>query len=115
MKGTQFVVPGSSLLAAVGGLGGVPGAEVLYDGGVWLTTAPMSTITAGLTPAPDGTLHLPLPEGWGHTAVRVKAERVPVDEPPLSELKTGFGCLKGKIWAPPDFDASLDDFKEYVE
>lgn len=25
------------------------------------------------------------------------------------------GCLKGKIWMSEDFDAPLEDFKEYME
>jgi len=25
------------------------------------------------------------------------------------------GCMKGKIWMADDFDAPLDDFKEYME
>ena len=27
----------------------------------------------------------------------------------------GRGCMKGKIWIADDFDAPLDDFKEYME
>ena len=27
----------------------------------------------------------------------------------------GRGCMKGKIWMSDDFDAPLDDFKEYME
>ena len=26
-----------------------------------------------------------------------------------------FGCMKGKMWMPDDFDAPLEDFKEYME
>jgi len=26
-----------------------------------------------------------------------------------------FGCMKGKMWVSDDFDAPLDDFKEYME
>ena len=26
-----------------------------------------------------------------------------------------FGCMQGKIWMSDDFDAPLDDFKEYME
>ena len=25
-----------------------------------------------------------------------------------------FGCLRSKIWLPPDFDEPLEDFREYV-
>jgi len=27
----------------------------------------------------------------------------------------GRGCMKGKMWMADDFDAPLDDFKEYME
>ncbi len=79
----------------------------------------MSTISAILTPSPDGTLHLPLPEAWRHQSIRVTAELEPVGDRPKaaaeqSSLK-GFGCLKGKIWMAPDFDDPLEDFKEYTE
>ena len=26
-----------------------------------------------------------------------------------------FGCMKGKMWMADDFDAPLEDFKEYME
>jgi hypothetical protein len=26
----------------------------------------------------------------------------------------GFGCLKGQIWMADDFDAPLEDFKDYM-
>ncbi|MDZ4287243.1 MAG: hypothetical protein U0984_04755 [Prosthecobacter sp.] len=34
----------------------------------------MSTISAILTPSPDGTLHLPLPAGWRSGRVKVVAQ-----------------------------------------
>ena len=34
----------------------------------------------------------------------------PADKPVF-----GRGCMKGKIWIADDFDALLDDFKEYME
>lgn len=79
----------------------------------------MSTISAILTPAPDGTLHLPLPTAWRHQPIRVKAELEPVAAETsvatsgISDL-SGFGCLKGKIWMAPDFDEPLEDFKDYM-
>jgi DNA-damage-inducible protein J len=38
-------------------------------------------------------------------------------EPPnrTAKLAFGRGCMKGKIWMADDFDAPLDDFKEYME
>jgi addiction module RelB/DinJ family antitoxin len=32
-----------------------------------------------------------------------------------AKLAFGRGCMKGKIWMAEDFDAPLDDFKEYME
>ena len=31
----------------------------------------------------------------------------------LSPLPFGRGCMKGKMWMSDDFDAPMDDFKEY--
>ena len=31
------------------------------------------------------------------------------------ELAYGRGCMKGKMWMAEDFNAPLDDFKEYME
>lgn len=78
----------------------------------------MSTITAILSPSPDGTLHLPLPAGWqSQQPVRVKAVLEPVLEDPAetsrSENLKGFGSLRGLVWMAPDFDEPLEDFGEY--
>lgn len=75
----------------------------------------MSTISAILISAPDGTLHLPLPAAWHGQRIRVKAELEPVPKADGEEacLK-GFGCLKGKIHMSPDFDEPLEDFKDYM-
>jgi antitoxin (DNA-binding transcriptional repressor) of toxin-antitoxin stability system len=39
--------------------------------------------------------------------------------PPLPDdgdrPETGFGCLRGKIWMADDFDAPLDEMREYME
>ena len=32
-----------------------------------------------------------------------------------SKMSSVFGCMKGKMWMADDFDAPLDDFKEYME
>jgi hypothetical protein len=53
--------------------------------------------------------------------VRVKAgpDAVLPTEPgeqadePREKRAGGFGCLKGQIWMADDFDAPLDDFKDY--
>ena len=36
----------------------------------------------------------------------------PAKTEPLKERE--FGCMKGKIWMADDFDAPLDDFKDYM-
>ena len=38
-------------------------------------------------------------------------------ETPREDVKSlfGRGCMKGKMWIADDFDAPLDDFKEYME
>ncbi len=48
--------------------------------------------------------------------------RVIVDELISMEQKTAsvrppfkFGCMKGKMWMAEDFDAPLEDMKEYME
>ncbi len=78
----------------------------------------MSTITAIFEPASDGTLHLPLPVAWQKLPIRVQATLEPVTSLnskvlPGPALK-GFGCLKGKISMSADFDAPLEDFKDYM-
>lgn len=80
----------------------------------------MSTITAVMEPSADGTLHLPLPMGWRHQSIRVKAELEPLGEIPehqqagnADNLK-GFGCLRGMIAMFPDFDEPLVDFNDYM-
>ncbi len=40
-----------------------------------------------------------------------------VSEPPnyvSSERRGALGSLQGKVWMAPDFDAPLDDFREYM-
>lgn len=77
----------------------------------------MSTITAIFEPSADGTLHLPLPAAWRALPIRVKAELEPVM--PATEASgdttlKGFGCLSGKISMTADFDAPIEDFKDYM-
>ena len=74
----------------------------------------MSTITAILEPSADGTLHLPLPVAWRNLPIRVKAELEPVERLSAHPELKGFGCLRGKISMAADFDAPLEDFKEYL-
>ena len=34
---------------------------------------------------------------------------------PAETLPFGRGCMKGKMWMAEDFDAPLEDFREYME
>jgi antitoxin component of RelBE/YafQ-DinJ toxin-antitoxin module len=34
---------------------------------------------------------------------------------PTEKLPFGRGCMKGKMWMAKDFDAPLEDFKDYME
>lgn len=36
-------------------------------------------------------------------------------KPRASERKSLLGALKGQIWLSPDFDESLEEFREYME
>ena len=36
----------------------------------------------------------------------------PAETEPMKERE--FGCLKGQIWMADDFDAPLEDFKDYM-
>jgi DNA-damage-inducible protein J len=36
-------------------------------------------------------------------------------EPERKDRRAAFGCLKGKIHVPDDFNEPLDDFKEYMQ
>jgi len=75
----------------------------------------MSTITAIIEPSADGTLHLPVPAAWRKLSIRVKAELEPVAQPAEQAGLKGFGCLRGKISMAADFDAPLEDFRDYAE
>ncbi len=78
----------------------------------------MSTIKAILEASADGTLHLPLPPELRQGKLNVTATVEPAESAKTSappQGPKGFGCLKGKIWIAPDFDAPLEDFKEYME
>lgn len=69
----------------------------------------VSTITVILETAPDGTIHLPVPEELRHGKIEVVATLRPAPKAPIA-LKAG--SLKG-IWIADDFDAPLEDFKDY--
>jgi len=38
-----------------------------------------------------------------------------IESNPAGKLPYGRGCMKGKMWMADDFDAPLEDFKDYME
>jgi hypothetical protein len=75
----------------------------------------MSTFTAILEADADGTLHLPVPAAWSKLPIRVKAELEPV---PSTRSRAKAGLWKGmaeRFWMAADFEAPLEDFREYME
>ena len=70
----------------------------------------MSTITAILEPDANGTIRLSLPPELRNGPVKVEARL----ESAVAK-KPKFGCLAGKIWIAPDFNAPLDEFKDYMK
>lgn len=75
----------------------------------------MSTITAILEPNADGTLHLPLPKELRQQRVRVKAELEPATAA-SGRAKAGlWEGLPDRFWMAADFDAPLEDFRDYME
>jgi hypothetical protein len=65
----------------------------------------MSTITAILEPAADGTLHLPVPEAWRHLSIRIKAELEPAGALQKgtysAEWSAAFGSIRDDDFSPP--------------
>lgn len=77
----------------------------------------MSTITAILEPNADGTLHLPLPPRLRGGKVKVVASLEAVDAEGAKSARAKAGLWKnlpGPFWMAPDFDAPLEDFKDYM-
>jgi len=46
-------------------------------------------------------------------AIRVRSIPFPITAEPQRKVPKP-GCMKGKIWMADDFDAPLEDFKEYM-
>lgn len=65
----------------------------------------MSTITAILEPAADGTLHLPVPAAWRKLSIRVRAELEPAEMPSAgaysAEWRAAFGSIRDESFTPP--------------
>lgn len=75
----------------------------------------MSTISAILEADLDGTLHLPLPEELRRGKVKVTAN---LESAEPARTKAISGLWKGmpnRFWMAADFDAPLEDFREYME
>ena len=47
-------------------------------------------------------------------SIRVRSIPFPITAEPIKKIPKP-GSMKGKIWMSDDFDAPLDDFKEYME
>lgn len=65
----------------------------------------MSTLTAILEPAADGTLHLPLPAAWRKLPIRIKAVLEPAESRPdaaySAEWQAAFGSITDESFAAP--------------
>jgi hypothetical protein len=63
-----------------------------------------------------------IPLGISSVPIRKRAIVTILDEQPKQDKNTErisresmFGCMKGRMSVPDDFDAPLEDFKEYME
>ncbi|MBK8038213.1 MAG: hypothetical protein IPK22_13935 [Verrucomicrobiaceae bacterium] len=65
----------------------------------------MSTLSAILEPAADGTLHLPLPAAWRKLPIRIKAELEPAEHRPAkaynAEWQAAFGAITDDAFSAP--------------
>ncbi|GHT00293.1 hypothetical protein FACS1894139_05410 [Planctomycetales bacterium] len=48
------------------------------------------------------------------TKKRAQVARLSEVDAENTRRQSGWGCLKGQVWMADDFDAPLDDFKEYM-
>jgi len=58
------------------------------------------------------TIDVPREVPTGSVILTFTPREVPAKEQP--QERKGYGCLKGQIWMADDFDAPLDDFKDYM-
>ena len=76
----------------------------------------MSTITAILQPEADGSLRLPLPPELRGAKVKVEAKLERAEDVTSGRAKAGlWKGLPDRFWMSADFDAPLEDFREYME
>ena len=58
------------------------------------------------------TIEVPREVPVGKTVLTFTLENTAAKTEPLIERE--FGCIKGQIWMADDFDAPLEDFKDYM-
>jgi hypothetical protein len=75
----------------------------------------MSIITAILDPEADGTVRLPLPPDLRATKVKVEARVEAAGASPRRAKAGLWKNLPDRFWIASDFDAPLEDFREYME
>jgi hypothetical protein len=75
----------------------------------------MSIITAILEPDDDGALRLPIPLELRGTKVKVEARIEAIQTTPRRAKAGLWKDLPDRVWMSADFDAPLDDFREYME
>lgn len=76
----------------------------------------MSIITAILEPDADGSIRILLPPELRGAKVKIEAKLEPAESPPHQKAKAGLmKDMPGHFWMADDFDAPLEDFKEYME
>ena len=66
------------------------------------------TITQTIDIPADRRITVPLEVPTGRTLIAFTPAK------PESLKEREFGCLKGQIWMADDFDAPLEDFKDYM-
>jgi hypothetical protein len=76
----------------------------------------MSTITKDVVIPPDRRIVLELPADCpsGQAKITVIIEPDPSEDKPKNTIASLYGKGKGKVWMADDFDAPLEDFKEYM-
>lgn len=75
----------------------------------------MSTIIAILEPDADGNVHLPVPPELLGAKIKIEAKLERADQSPAPAKPGLWKDLPGPFWISPDFDAPLEDFREYME
>ena len=76
----------------------------------------MSTVSDIFEPEADGSLRIPLPPELRNRSVRVEATLEPATKLPATRAKAGlWKGLPNRFWMSAEFDAPLEDFREYME